>query len=157
MTDQFMFIPEFRRHVVEYVQGDTLMTLRLATKGWKAAADAFIDEGVRSGAMIFHDGKDISEDNAYAQVEDQKERVKLVTRVIFLLNITKVGEHACMLSVNLVVVDINEGVESIGGGAFQWCKSLSTVSFLTTLKSIGDAAFNQCLSLENVDFLHTNF
>jgi len=32
-TDQFMFTPEFRRHFVEFVPGDTLMTLRLATKG----------------------------------------------------------------------------------------------------------------------------
>ncbi|GMH89507.1 hypothetical protein TL16_g11479 [Triparma laevis f. inornata] len=59
-TDQFMFTPEFRRHFIEFVPGDTLMTLRLETKGWKATADAFIDEGVRSGTMIVHDGKDIT-------------------------------------------------------------------------------------------------
>jgi len=95
-TDQFMYTPNFRRNFVEFVPGDTLMTLRLATKGWKAAADAFIDEGVRSGAMIVHDGKDISY---------EAERRELVMRAIFLLNITKVGDKACLYAINLVVVD----------------------------------------------------
>ena len=59
-TDQFMHTPDFRRHFVEFVPGDTLMTLRFATKGWNAAADAFIDEGVQSSAMMVHSAKDIS-------------------------------------------------------------------------------------------------
>ena len=33
-TDQFMHTPEFRRHFVELVPEDTLMTLLLATKGY---------------------------------------------------------------------------------------------------------------------------
>ncbi|GMI01921.1 hypothetical protein TrLO_g8130 [Triparma laevis f. longispina] len=99
-----MYTPNFRRHFVEFVLGDTLMTLRLATKGWKAAADAFIDEGVRSGAMIVHDGKDISY---------EAERRELVTRAIIPLNITKVGDKACLYAIKLVVVDIPEGVERI--------------------------------------------
>ena len=55
-----MHTPDFRRHFVEFVHVQTLMALRMATKGWNAAADALIDEGVGSGAMIVHDGKDIS-------------------------------------------------------------------------------------------------
>ncbi|GMH90532.1 hypothetical protein TL16_g11795 [Triparma laevis f. inornata] len=150
-TDQFMHTPEFRRHFVEFVPGDTLMTLRLATKGWKAAADAFIDEGMRSGAIIVHDGKDIR-----GSVLARKARRKLVRRAIFLLNITKVGNCACMWAINLVVVDIPEGVKSIGHGAFITCSSLTTVSFLTTLKSIDRSASNGCSNLDNVDLLHTN-
>ena len=84
------------------------MRLRLATQGWKAVADAFIDEGVRSGAMIVHGG----EDTSWNFPSDPREkRRKLATRVIFLLNNMKVGEHAC--AINLVVVDIPEGVVSI--------------------------------------------
>ncbi|GMH92928.1 hypothetical protein TL16_g12492 [Triparma laevis f. inornata] len=150
-TDQFMYTPEFRRHFVEFVTGDTLMTLRLATKGWRAAADAFIDEGVKSGAMMVHGGTAIS------MISDaREERHKLVTRVIFLLNITKVGDYACFKARNLVVVDIPEGIESIGKLAFHNCSSLTTVSFPTTLTSIDDYAFTRCTSLENVDLLHTN-
>ncbi|GMH54697.1 hypothetical protein TrLO_g10981 [Triparma laevis f. longispina] len=90
-----------------FVPGDTLMRLRLATQGWKAVADAFMDEGVRSGAMIVHGG----EDTSWNFPSDSREkRHKLATRVIFLLNIRKVGEHACACAINLVVVDIPEGV-----------------------------------------------
>ena len=47
-TDQFMHTPEFRRYFVEFVHVQTLMALRVATKGWNVAADTLIDEGVRS-------------------------------------------------------------------------------------------------------------
>ena len=85
-TDQFMHTPAFRGHFVGFVHVQTLMALRVATKGWNAAADALIDEGVASGAMIVHGGKGISHAKAWAQ----EKRCKLVTRVIFLLNITNV-------------------------------------------------------------------
>ncbi|GMH77182.1 hypothetical protein TL16_g07322 [Triparma laevis f. inornata] len=151
-SDQFMHTPEFRRHFVEFVHVQTLMVLRVATKGWKVVADALIDEGVKSGELIVHDGKDISGAGAYAR----RERRKLVTRVIFLLNITKVGNRACFLAFNLIVVDIPEGIERIGDYAFRRCSILTTVSFPTTLKSIEAIAFQDCSSLDNVDLLHTN-
>ena len=59
-TDQFMHTPEFNRHFVEFVPGDTLMNLRLETMCWNAAADALIDKGVKSGEIIVHHGKCIS-------------------------------------------------------------------------------------------------
>ena len=83
------------------------------------------------------------------------ERPELLTRVIFLLNITKVGNRACQFTSNLVVV-VPEGVESISYAAFASCRSLATVSFLTTLISIDVHAFNRCSSLDNFDLLHTN-
>ncbi|GMH77407.1 hypothetical protein TL16_g07396 [Triparma laevis f. inornata] len=150
-TDQFMHTPEFRRYFVEFVMGDTLMNLRLATKGWKAAADAFIDEGVKSSAMIVHDGEDIN----WGAANARKKMRKLVTRVVFLLNVMKVVERECKLAVNLVVVDIPEGVESIGRGAFWNCYSLTTVSFPTTLTWIGVEYFTGCFTLENIHLLHT--
>ncbi|GMH82451.1 hypothetical protein TL16_g09261 [Triparma laevis f. inornata] len=152
-TDQFMYTPEFRRHFVEFVPGDTLMTLRLVTKGWKAAADGFIDEGVRSGAIIVHDGKGKGCDDSN---NARKERHTLVTRVIFLLNVTNIGKWACYKAANLVIVDIVEGAMSIGEYAFRSCSSLTTVSFPTTLTSIGGCVFEGCSSLDNVDLLHTN-
>ena len=66
------------------------MALRLATKGWNAAADALIEEGVRSGELMVHDGNDLHSKVA----ANRRERRALATRVIFLLNITKVGENA---------------------------------------------------------------
>ena len=58
--------------------------------------------------------------------------------------------------VNLVAVDIPEGVERIGKMAFYRCYSLNTVSFPTKLTSIGRHAFYNCYILENVNLLHTN-
>ncbi|GMH71758.1 hypothetical protein TrLO_g9 [Triparma laevis f. longispina] len=147
-----MRTPEFRRHFVEFVPEDTLMRLRLATKGWKAAADAFMDEGVESGEVIVHDGEGISHGKAC----DRRERRQLVTRANFLLNITKVGMNACHYAVNLVVVDIPVGFETISDYAFAECSSLIFVSFPTTLTSIGTRAFYYCSILENVELLHTN-
>ena len=44
----------------------------------------------------------------------------------------------------LEVVDIKEGVTSIGAGAFMNCKKLAMISIPSTLTSIGDDAFNGC-------------
>ena len=97
-----MFTPKIRRHFVEFVPGDTLMNLKLATKGWKAAADALIEDGVTNGEIIVHDGEDLS----WAIVKPRREGRELVTRVIFFLNIKKVGQWACGFAANLIVVDI---------------------------------------------------
>ena len=103
--DQFMFTDDFKRLLVGIVVGDALMTLRLATKAWKHVVDAFIDEGVKSRGMIVRGEVDLPRN---------EERHKLITRVILLLNITKVGGWIYYRCKNLVVVDIPEGVESIG-------------------------------------------
>ena len=84
------------------------------------------------------------------------ERHGLATRVIFILDFTRIGQYACYYAVNLVVVDIPEGVKSIGDDAFFCCSSLTTVSFPTTLTSIGRLAFGWCSSLRTVDLLLTN-
>ena len=101
-------------------------------------------------------GQGPRKDASYGVAYARKERRALVTRVIFLLNVTKVGELACCYAVNLVVVEIPEGVKSIGEMAFMRCASLTTNSFPTTLTSIGVAAFEDCSSLAIVDLLHTN-
>ena len=85
-------------------------------------------EGVRSGELLVNGGRATSLEEA----RTRKTRLELVNRVIFLLNITKVGDHACWCARNLVVVEIPEGIKSIGDGAFTGCRSLTTVSFPTT-------------------------
>ena len=108
------------------------MTLRLATKAWKRVVDALIAQGVKSGKFLVHDGNDISTMDAMTRMR----RSELVMRVIFLLNITKIGVHAFINAINLVV-DIPEGVKRIGDAAFNHCSSLTTVSFPTTPTLIG--------------------
>ncbi|GMH98901.1 hypothetical protein TrLO_g14209 [Triparma laevis f. longispina] len=150
--DNFMATDDFRRLLRGYVDvTDLFHTFRLVSKPWQRIAEEKIDEDFESGVLAFHDGNDISSE----EVKAQEERRKPVKRVIFLLNIM-VGENACRFAANLVVVDIPEGVESIGVKAFYWCQNLTTVSFPTTLTSLGEYAFDSCSSLENVDLLHTN-
>ena len=151
-----MHTPEFRRKFVEYVPDDTLMALRLATKPWMREIENLLRRIVKSGGqrgeLIVHDWNDLT----YAQVEPREERRKLVTRVVFLLNITKVGQTACWLAGNLVVVDIPKGVKSIGHNAFRECSSLTTVSFPKMSTLIGSGSFALCSSPDNVDLFHTN-
>ena len=124
---------------------------------------------IESGETIERDGGDLA---AFWEDEDEhlaQDRIgefidglladrEFVTQVVFFLNITKVGENACSCSWadNLVIVEIPEGVLSIGWSAFDCCSRLAKISFPRTLTSIGRADFGRCLSLENVDLLHTN-
>ncbi|GMH88741.1 hypothetical protein TL16_g11245 [Triparma laevis f. inornata] len=150
-VNDFMHTIEFKGLFTSFVHEQTLMVLRVLNKEWNGMADARIDEGVRSGELMVHDGNAISE-----AVFSNLDCMELVTRVVFLLNITKIGKNACYLARNLVVVDIPEDVESIGEDAFSDCYSLTTVSFPSTSTIIGEYAFEDCSCLENVDLLHTN-
>ncbi|GMH51534.1 hypothetical protein TL16_g01032 [Triparma laevis f. inornata] len=143
---------DFHRLLIPFIPDDTLMAMRKVSKPLSRVADGFISDGAASGAFLVHGGNDLSFNEAW----DRQERRKLATRVIFLLNITKVGESAYAFAINLVVVDIPEGFESIGKSAFHHCRSLTTVSFPTTLTSIGQGSFRLCSSLKNVDLCHTN-
>eukprot|EP00519_Triparma_laevis_P011327 CAMPEP_0182501832 /NCGR_PEP_ID=MMETSP1321-20130603/12163_1 /TAXON_ID=91990 /ORGANISM="Bolidomonas sp., Strain RCC1657" /LENGTH=367 /DNA_ID=CAMNT_0024706583 /DNA_START=102 /DNA_END=1202 /DNA_ORIENTATION=- len=139
--------------VVEFVSGETLMRLRMLCKAWRVSVDGLIDSMVSSGEMLVHGGNDIIGEGA-ANLRTEKRA--LVLEVVFLLNITKVGEMACWSAINLVVVEIPEGVKRIGYSAFASCVNLTTVAFPKTLLIIEGCAFMNCVSLENVDLLHTN-
>ncbi|GMI15158.1 hypothetical protein TrVE_jg7159 [Triparma verrucosa] len=78
--------------------------------------------------------------------------MKQVTKVVFLLNTTKVGDYACMYASNLVVVDIPEG----GDYSFVGCICLKSIKFPKSLTSVGENSFWDCSNLEQVDLLHTN-
>ncbi|GMH56428.1 hypothetical protein TL16_g02133 [Triparma laevis f. inornata] len=149
--NNFLNTDDFRRLIVPYLPNDALMTIWLASKPWSRVAEEFIDDGVESRTMIVRGEEDLRGSH-----HELIERHKLVMRVIFHLNITKIGKNAGLYAVILVVVDILEGVESIGYTAFGKCRSLTTVSFPTTLTYIGEAAFQNCPSLENIDLLHIN-
>ncbi|GMH86201.1 hypothetical protein TL16_g10468 [Triparma laevis f. inornata] len=150
-VDDFMHTLEFKISCIPFVHEQSLTALRILNKEWNGVADVLIDEGVKSCTMMVHDGMNIICGLAYARNDERK----LVTRVVFLLNITKVRQCACWAA-NLVVVDIPEGVERIGDCAFYLCESLTNVYFATALKNIGRNAFRSCSSFKTVDLLHTN-
>ena len=84
-----------------------------------------LEEDKPYGGMIVHGGNDLSSDEAWSAA--RRDRMKRVKKVIFLLNITKVGDWFCNFAVNLVVVEIPEGITSISDVSFAGCRSLKEI------------------------------
>ncbi|GMH67846.1 hypothetical protein TrST_g13522 [Triparma strigata] len=154
--DDFMHTDDFRRLFVGFVMADTLVAMRWLDKKWHKVVEKKLTElegDEPFGEIIVHGGNDISGEEAISVV--RKDRMKQVTKVAFLLNITKVGVGVCYCASILVAVDIPEGITSIGYASFAFCSSLKEIKFPKLLTSIGDGSFYNCSSLEQVDLLHT--
>lgn len=65
-------------------------------------------------------------------------------------NLRVIPEEACMGQEDLTVLDLPEGVEEIGEGAFAACENLTKIRFPSTMRSIGPGAFMHCFSLQEV-------
>ncbi|GMH91683.1 hypothetical protein TrST_g13839 [Triparma strigata] len=153
--DDFMHTDDFRRLFVEFVMVDTLVAMRWLDRKWHKVVEkklTELEEDEPHDEVIVHGGNDIRGDEAFAR----RERMKQVTKVIFLLNIRKVGDCACLWASILVIVDIPEGITSIGNYSFSRCSSFKDISFPKSLTSIGNWSFHYCSSLERVDLLHTH-
>ncbi|GMH69076.1 hypothetical protein TrST_g3225 [Triparma strigata] len=154
--DDFMHTDDFRQLFVNFVMVDTLVAMRWLDKKWHKVVErklTEVEEGLY-GEVIVHGGNEISYELGWSG--QRRYRIHKVTKVVFHLNMTKVGDRACMLAINLVVVDFPEGVESIGYAAFSGCNRLKNIKFPKSLTSIGRESFFSCFSLESVDLLHTN-
>ena len=154
--DDFMHTDDFRRLFVGFVMVDTLVAMRWLDRKWHKVVEKklteFEDEPF--GEIIVHGGNDISDGKALSAA--RMERMKQVMKVVFLLNITKVGVNVCRFASSLIAVDIPEGITSIGKCSFLGCSSLKEIKFPKSLTSIGTRSFQCCSSLEEVDLLHTN-
>ncbi|GMH83171.1 hypothetical protein TrVE_jg3747 [Triparma verrucosa] len=152
--DDFMHTDDFRRLFVGFVMVDTLVAMRWLDKKWHKVVEKklteFEDEPF--GEIIVHGGNDINRDEAESAA--RYERIKQVTKVVFLLNITKIGDRVCRFTSNLVVVDIPEGITIIGNASFFGCSSLKAIQFPKSLTSIGNYSLSFCSSLKSVDLLH---
>ncbi|GMH92351.1 hypothetical protein TrVE_jg2605 [Triparma verrucosa] len=154
--DDFMHTDDFRRLFVDFATVDTLVAMRWLDRKWHKVVEKELNELENEpfDEFIVVGGNDISWEEADSDARVQ--RMEQVTKVIFLLNITKVGDRACFEASNLVVVDIPEGITSIGGHSFNGCSSLKDIKFPKALTNIGASSFCGCSSLERVDLLHTN-
>ena len=150
-VDDFRHTDDYRRYLVKYIDPGSLWSLRVVNQAWQIVVDQRIDDLLEGGSLLVHGGNDISDD----KVEVFEEKRKNVTDVVFLLNITTIGERACQYCVSLVTVVVPEGIESIGEAAFWNCTSLLNVTFPKSLKSIGDWVFHNCSSIEAMDLSHT--
>ena len=152
--DDFMHTDDFRRLFVVFVMADTLVAMRWLDRKWHKVVEKKLIEVGDEPEIILHGGNDFSVSEAIS--DTRKERMKQVTKVVFLLNIMKVGEYACFCASILVAVDIPEGITSIGWSSFAHCSSLKEIKFPKSLTSIGACSFMYCSSLEKVDLFHTN-
>ncbi|GMI00952.1 hypothetical protein TrST_g1771 [Triparma strigata] len=153
--DDFMHTDDFRRLFVGFVVVETLVTMRWLDKKWHKVVEKKLielEEDEPFGEIIVHGGNDISTNEAIVRGKGMRQ----VMKVVFLLNITKVGDCACYNASNLVVVDIPEGITIIGDDSFRYCSSLKEIKFPKSLTSICSLSFAYCSSLEQVDLLHTN-
>ncbi|GMI15666.1 hypothetical protein TrVE_jg1544 [Triparma verrucosa] len=155
--DDFMYTDDFRRLFVGFVMVDTLVAMRWLDRKWHTVVEKKLTEFENKpfGEIIVHGGNDLSDSDADSAAR-MNMRMKLVTKVVFLLNITKVGDCACCDASILVAVDIPKGITIIGEDSFYSCSSLKEIKFPKSLTSIGNYSFYHCYSLEQVHLLHTN-
>lgn len=66
------------------------------------------------------------------------------------LNNSVIGNNMFMGATALETVNINSGVDSIGGAAFLECKNLKNINFDEGITSIGEKAFEGCTSLTSL-------
>ena len=69
--------------------------------------------------------------------------------VIFGTRLKKVG-IAAFNTTAIKIVDLPEGINSLGGYAFYHCTNLTSVSLPSTLTSINDGTFSECAALTSV-------
>ena len=116
-VDDFRHTDDYRRYLAKYIDPYSMWSLRVVDKAWQIVVDQRIDGLVKGGSLLVHGGNDISDDKANAL----REKRKNVTDVVFLLNITTIGNFACFYCESLVTVVVPEGIESIGQDAFFGC------------------------------------
>ncbi|GMH96667.1 hypothetical protein TrST_g5273 [Triparma strigata] len=154
--DDFMHTDDFRRLFVGFVMVDTLVAMRWLDRKWRKVVEKKLIEfegNEPHGEIIVHGGNDIS--NGEDRSDARQEGMTQVTKVVFLLNIRKVGEYAFEFA-SMLVVDIPEGITIIGDRSFMYCYSLKDIKFPKSLTSIGYQSFAYCSSIEEVDLLHAN-
>ena len=73
-----------------------------------------------------------------------------VQQVIVENGVTSIGEDAFQYCSSLTSVTFGDGVTSIGRGAFHDCSSLTNITIPGSVTSIGNSAFSDCESLTSV-------
>ncbi|GMH81923.1 hypothetical protein TrVE_jg7733 [Triparma verrucosa] len=141
--DDFMHTDDFRRLFVEFVMVDTLVAMRWLDRKWHKVVEkklTELEEDEPYSSMIVHGGNDISSDEAWSAA--RRDRMKRVTKVVFLLNITKVGD--CLERVYF----LHTHVQELDTRAFSECTSLREMKVPDSLQYFGDdSVFLGCSKL----------
>jgi hypothetical protein len=79
-------------------------------------------------------------------------RAGKVKQVILPSTVKRIGDNAFDNCAALESINLPEGLTYLGAYAFQYCTSLTEISFPSTLKEIGNSAFRNCSRLESATF-----
>ncbi|GMI00441.1 hypothetical protein TrVE_jg11467 [Triparma verrucosa] len=145
IVSDFIHTEDFHVLFLPYIPVDTLMSMMSVSRQWKVLVEKSISEKVKTSDLVVLG-------NAHPA---HPKNIRLVTRVVFLLNVTRIPLCRCSNFCSLSSLDIPEGVSYIGEHAFENCFSLKTATFPSTLRTISTYAFSSCISLESVDLRHT--
>lgn len=74
------------------------------------------------------------------------------TEIIFPNSLKSIGNYAFEYNKNLVNIEFNDGLESIGEDAFRGCDALQKVLIPHSVNTIGEYAFGYCYGLTEVEF-----
>ena len=104
--------------------------------------------GVCPETLEIPDG--VAEIGVSAFDHDYYPSVSNVTALVVPASVKEIGTYAFYALENLKSVTLNEGLETIGRGAFENCYNLPSVVMPSTVKVIEEDAFEDCESLESV-------
>ncbi|EJK57856.1 hypothetical protein THAOC_22060 [Thalassiosira oceanica] len=89
---------------------------------------------------------------SFVLYEGEKIADELITRVRIGSEVTVIPDYAFLGYTNLTEVQLPEGLEVVGRGAFLNCKSLRSVTLPSTATVLGNGAFYGCINLVELQF-----
>jgi hypothetical protein len=84
------------------------------------------------------------------QLEEEIPQTVTHVKVVDPVN-KEIGYEAFMSCSQLMSVELCEGLERINEGAFQFCRSLTSITIPSTVKDIDEMAFEGCNQLRNAE------
>ncbi len=75
-----------------------------------------------------------------------------ICEIIFVGNVSTIGNHAFSYCDNLTEIKIPDGVTSIGDSSFSGCDNLTSIDISDSVLEIGEWAFSDCYSLTTISF-----
>lgn len=78
-----------------------------------------------------------------------------IKSVEFASSITEIKDYAFSSCKNLINIQLNKGLESLGSDVFEYCENLVSVTINNTLKKMGKFCFSSCTSLDSIRFPNT--
>lgn len=116
-----------------------------------SARTAAVTAGTYSGAIVIpekvtHNNREYT----VTSIDVSAFYNKNITSVVIPATVTSIGSQAFYQCTSLNSVTLNEGLQTIGEAAFQYCSALLSISVPSSVTRIEQQAFGDCTNLSNV-------